>query len=62
MQGYGDITPQTPAEQLVAVCYMATAVFYFGQVGPLPGSLPQPSAFVGHVFEGVGSLPEQLRP
>jgi hypothetical protein len=27
---YGDITPWTPAEQLVAVAFMAFAVFYFG--------------------------------
>lgn len=30
LQGYGDVTPVTPAEQLVVVAFQAFAVFYFG--------------------------------
>ncbi|KAL4442414.1 hypothetical protein ABPG77_004998 [Micractinium sp. CCAP 211/92] len=57
--GYGDITPQTPAEQLVAVCYMATAVFYFGWMVNFLGDLlhasrkAQQADVLRHKLEGV---------
>jgi voltage-gated potassium channel Kch len=28
--GYGDVTPQTPAEVAMAICFMVLAVTYFG--------------------------------
>lgn len=30
LQGYGDITPYSPVEMGVAMCYMLIGVFYFG--------------------------------
>ncbi|KAL4447902.1 hypothetical protein ABPG75_005121 [Micractinium tetrahymenae] len=57
--GYGDITPQTPAEQLVAVCFMATAVFYFGWMVNFLGDLlhssrkAQQADVLRHKLEGV---------
>ena len=37
--GFGDIAPYTPAEQVVAVLYMAGSLFYFGYIVNVVGTL-----------------------
>jgi len=55
--GFGDITPQTVAEMIVAVIFMACAVFYFGYI---VNAVSQISTMISSKARGAAAVREKL--